>query len=182
MTAAIPAIEGTDHGDPGRIRRPDQEADATHTRHLERMGAELLVDLAMIALADQVDVDLAQDLGKAVRVVDLDSLVVDLEAEPIDKGGFGFADDTGKQAAGMLARQLGKRGPRLVQHPDPRGLGLKAADHHLACSIGVRPQQREGIAVVTAHQRLDRLGVRSVGPASWCHRPDLGLPAGRLRP
>ena len=59
VQASVPRVEVADHADRAGRRCPHGEGDALRAFELARMGAELVVDLAVAALADQVQVELA---------------------------------------------------------------------------------------------------------------------------
>ena len=74
MDAAVPAVEVADDADPDRVRRPDGEMHAGDAADLQRMRAELLVDAGVVALAEQVHVEVGEDPPEAVGILDLDAV------------------------------------------------------------------------------------------------------------
>ena len=82
VRAAVPVVEVADDGDRLRGRGPDGERGAAHAVELAHVRAEPLPQLLVAALADQVQVELADRGQEAVRVLggDLVAAVVDLVA------------------------------------------------------------------------------------------------------
>ncbi len=157
MAAAVPAIEGADHRDPLRVRRPDQEGGPLDALEGHRVGAELLVEAEVAALGHQVDVELAQDRREAVGIVDLDRARAGLQAQAIAKAGRAVRQRQHEQAIGVHPGELaGGMAARRVDQPDPGGLGLEAAHDQAAVGDLVHAELAERVAVVAAHQRLDR--------------------------
>jgi hypothetical protein len=162
MHAPIPAVPVADHADPARVGRPHREGHAVDAGQAHRMGAELLEHAQMRALAEQVEVERGERRGEAVRVLDLAGSAV----------GVGHAEPVGEVAVGG-ARRL--RNPRL---PDPvvveraerdrarpeaddadrARAGQQRADHEDAGVVPVRPQDREGIAVLGGDEGADLVG------------------------
>ena len=135
------------------------------------MRAELLVDLQVIAFADQIDVELAEDLAEAVGIAKLARLAADLDAQPVVEGRPALAQPDCEQAVRVLARQLGKSVSGLVEHPHPFGLRLEGAHEQLVV-LAVRAEQGEGVAMIAAHQRIDGGGLRLSRLLSRCHHHD----------
>ena len=157
MAASVPAVESADHRDPLGIRRPDQEGRAGDALQGHRMGAELLVEAEVAALGHQIDVELAQDRREPVGVVDLDRVGADLQTQAIAKARRAVRQRQHEQAIGVHARELsGGMAARRIDQPDPGGLGLKAAHDQAAVGALVHAELAERIAVIAAHQRLDR--------------------------
>ena len=144
------------------------------------MGAELLVEAQVIALGDQMDVELAEDRWEAIGVVDLDPLAAGLEPQPMgERRVRGQLDH--EQAVAMRPRQLRDHVAIAgIEHPDPIGLGLEGADHDPAAAVGVQAEEVERIAVVAPDQGLDRgrIGVDGGGPRGGHRHPFPGSPAG----
>jgi hypothetical protein len=69
VRAAVPVVEVADDGDRLRGRRPDGERGAAHAVELEHVRAQLLPQLLVAALADEVQVELADRRQEPVRVL-----------------------------------------------------------------------------------------------------------------
>lgn len=67
--AALPTLEVADDPDRGRARCPHGEGDTVHTVDGADVGAEVLPELLVAALAEEVQVELADGRREAVRVV-----------------------------------------------------------------------------------------------------------------
>ena len=128
---AVPVVELADHGDAAGVRRPDGEDRAVHPVQRPRMGAEPLVQLEMRALAEQMQVDLAEAGREAVGVLDLphpagraviDAQPVARREGPSDRGRR-TPRRHGAAPAGPAPRRCPGRSPR----PPPRPAGSSAA-------------------------------------------------------
>ena len=68
VVPAIPAVEVADDADPPRGGGPDGETDAGTSVHAPQMGAELVIYVQVGALAEQVEVEVAQQRREGVRI------------------------------------------------------------------------------------------------------------------
>src|SRR5438128_1769245 len=66
----VPEVEIADHADAARIRRQHHEGYAVDAVQRRRMRAKLVVNALMGALAEQIKVEVAQDGGKAIGIVE----------------------------------------------------------------------------------------------------------------
>ena len=71
MGAPIPAIEIADYAHALRIRRPHGEAHALNAQQFHRLRAEHAVALIQTAFAEQIEIVLADGVGKAIGVKSL---------------------------------------------------------------------------------------------------------------
>ena len=69
MAAAVPSIEVADDADALRIRCPYDKSNAGNAFHIHRMCTELVVQLQVIALAEQIEVELRQDRRNAMDLI-----------------------------------------------------------------------------------------------------------------
>ena len=76
--AAVPGIEIADQADPLRVRRPDRERDPFDAVMQHRVRPKLLIAREMVALDEQVDVEISEHRRKTVDVVE----VVPMPAAP----------------------------------------------------------------------------------------------------
>ena len=60
VALAVPVIEVTDYAGAARIRRPHREARPAHAVAHCRVRAELAMDVVMIALAEQVEIEVGE--------------------------------------------------------------------------------------------------------------------------
>src|SRR5205807_344406 len=91
--ARRPAVEVADDGDFARVRRPDREVGAMHAILFDEMGAEFVVDAIMVALAEEIEVEISQErrhvrsfpvwphgvgvsAWRSVRYIDADELTI----------------------------------------------------------------------------------------------------------
>ena len=70
MPPSVPFVEVANNADALSVRCPHRETDAGDPVDYHRMCAQLFIEAQVSALGDQVHVDLAQDRGKPVGVVD----------------------------------------------------------------------------------------------------------------
>ena len=71
MAAAVPIVEAADDADPPRVGRPDREGDARDTLDLAGMGAQMIIDAEILALPQQMEVELAEQAGETIGIIDL---------------------------------------------------------------------------------------------------------------
>ena len=83
VAPAVPEIEIADHADAARVGREHHEGHAIDAFELHRMGAELVVELEMRALAEQMQIEIAEDRREAISVLELDFAVAESGAQPI---------------------------------------------------------------------------------------------------
>ena len=67
MHASVPAVEVADDADAMGVGRPDGEVDAVGAADAQRVRAELVVDAGVVALAEQVEIEVGDDAAVAVR-------------------------------------------------------------------------------------------------------------------
>lgn len=150
VSASVPAIEAADYRDAPRIGCPYGETHTLHAVDLDHLGAEHPADLPMVALGEQMHVQLAQLRTEAVRVFgDL------LTTGPADAQQVGLlVSQTGDEEAGHLAL-LHHRQQLLVavQHFRAQCVGQVGAHHH-CFAIGVRPKNGERVAMLGSHQSI----------------------------
>ena len=65
------------------VGREQDEADALDALAGHRMRAELVIEALMRAFAEQIEIEVAQDRRKAVRVLELDGVVAEARAQPV---------------------------------------------------------------------------------------------------
>ena len=153
VTAAIPAIEVTDHRDAPGIRRPDCEA---HTRHAvddHRVRAEALREIAMPAFSKQIDIELTEQRSERVRVVRLLRRPAPIDLQQIGAGPRARADEHSSLAD---RPQLGAQG-RLIARD--RGDGEGARQHRandVARRGAVPAEHRERIEAAPFDHGLQR--------------------------
>ena len=145
VQAAVPAGERADHLDGAGVRRPDGEGGAGHVLDRAHMRAERPPQLLVAALADQVEVELADGGQEAVGLLDVD---------PVGAVGPGHPDPVG----GHLRERQGDgpdpvvlvlhpvRGAVGQQHRDLAREGLQGA-HGDAAGVLVGAQHRMGVVV-----------------------------------
>ena len=168
---AVPVVEVADDPYPAGIRGPDRERRAGHRPVLLHMRAEHLPQVLVPALADQVQVHLADGGQVAVGIVDdrlreqapVRGLVAD--REPVI-GHLGPGQRGGEHpGVHMLS---GEPGAVREQHGHRPGERPQRADDH-AVRSEMRAQDGMRIVVRTCHDTVD-LAQAQVGLALLAHR------------
>ncbi len=114
------------------------------------MRAELVVDATMGAFAQQIQIEIAQDRRKAVRIVELDHGLAEAGAQLIALRAV--RQQAYEQAGVVDARQRG-RFAVFVDRVDLRGLRQECADHGFA-ALRVQSEIVKGIGVAAFHDRV----------------------------
>ena len=124
----VPVVEAADDADARGIRRPDGKPCPPHAVEGSHLGTELLVDVLVGALAEQVEVQVAQRLCKPIRVLDD---VFDTVHRRNTQAIMAFArrHHGHKQPAPVHPFHLRQPFPAGVDQLDPRGMRLKGPDY-----------------------------------------------------
>ncbi|MCU0314733.1 MAG: hypothetical protein MUC84_11820 [Solirubrobacteraceae bacterium] len=183
VQARVPAVEVARDADRTCRRRPDGERHAGHAVVLDRVRAELLVELLVTPLARQVQVELAERRQERVRVAQREApvlAVVDLEL--VAERQLGTGDRAGEDAAGVQLLECDLLAGAGA-HDDAPGLGPVHPDDR-AGLCGMRPEQRVGVGERAGEQRVDVVGEAHAVTSSSRIRamPATGMPthSGRL--
>ncbi len=146
VQAAVPAVDVADEADRGRVGRPDGEGDAGDPVHLPRVGAEPLPEALVPALADEVQVEIAERRRERVRVAHDDCLAVRAaNLELVAKGQLGALDDPFEEAGLRLRRRELDRLVALRARHHPDRVGAKRPDDDAAV---LRVCAERGVRVV----------------------------------
>src|SRR5689334_14919400 len=78
MTPAIPEIEVANDADALCVWREHDKADSFDAFMRHRVGAELIVEVEVIAFAEQVEIEIGQDRRETIGILKLNVLVVEL--------------------------------------------------------------------------------------------------------
>src|SRR6185437_10747627 len=141
MAAAIPQIEVADDADAARIRRPDDEGDAVDAFHLYRMGAELVVELQVIAFAEQIEVEVGQYRREAIGILELDLLLAVARAQAV----LLAANRAGEQAGRI---ELGQFALAAVRHEcDDLARLRQEYAHDRLVVLAMRPEIMERVGM-----------------------------------
>ena len=76
MDSAVPAVEVADHADAVGVGRPHREVDAGRRADDDPVRAELVEHSLVRAFAEQVQIEVGQHAPIAIRIVDLDHVIV----------------------------------------------------------------------------------------------------------
>ena len=155
VEAAVPPVEVADH--PGRlgVGRPHRERRAGHPAVHADVGAEHLPQPLVAALADEVDVEVADRGPEPVRVVhgerqlavrDLEAVLGHLGARHLDLEDPCRVDERHRHRRAVGQHDAG-----------PGGVGAEGPDHDRAGTVGVGAEHGVGIRVLPGDQPLDRL-------------------------
>jgi hypothetical protein len=151
MAAPVPAVEGANDADPPGVRCPHRELHAGDAVEAARMSAELLVEPAVAPLCQEMDVDLAKQRRKLIRIDDVQETAIGFDAQPIAETPRA-PGRSGKDAVGMQPCQLaGHLAARMVHDPHPRRPGLEGANDQRTTLL-VHAKESKGIAVFGAPQ------------------------------
>ena len=143
----VPAIEIPHHADPFRIRRPYREKDPAHLIHYPGVGAQEPVGMPVLALAEQVQVEIRKLRGEIIRVVG-DVFVMTL-VPPDESVSLGYLAPGAPPFEDVRFRDaLHGQFPFGDGHLDAIG---KMRPHHGLFAIRVSPQNGEGIVVPGLH-------------------------------
>ena len=182
VAAAVPAVPVADHADPLGVGRPHREDHAVDLLDARGVGAELVVDAVVRALAEQVQVVAGERGGEPVGVLDL----------PDTAARIHHAEAIGVRHVLGHRRRPEARGVQGLHGVDaavvPGGddghlarLGHEGADRRAALAVPVRAEHGEGIAVLTRRDRANDLRrelhpiivpeARRLSPSGWSGSP-----------
>src|SRR5215510_227601 len=83
VAAAIPKIEIADHADAPGVRGKHREGHAEHAVERHRVRTELVVKREVVALAQQVEIEIGQNRRKAISILELDQTLPEACAQMI---------------------------------------------------------------------------------------------------
>src|SRR6185436_7226352 len=83
VAAAVPGVEVADHRDALSVGRPHGEAYAAHAVDCHRLRAEGFGEPPVFALGDQMEVELAEQQTKGIRILGLLGCTRPLDAQPV---------------------------------------------------------------------------------------------------
>ncbi len=111
---AVPSVEVANDAYPVRVRRPYREGDTLDTLMCQRMCSKLAVAREVVALGEQMNVDLAQHWRKRIDVVEFVLGATACDAQPIAKRLLAVGNccdkETGAVDLDSLGRNLASRG------------------------------------------------------------------------
>ncbi len=154
--ATIPTVEVRDDAHAPGVRRPDRKGGACLAVDGSQIRSEHRPQLAVVALAEQMKVELAEGRGKAIGIAAFPAVAVgEVEAESVRDGQARIRKECGEDAVaqrrqlhGAPASQetLGARCIRMKRaHDDPRA----AADGRR-----MRPQKAVRFVVIAVQEQL----------------------------
>src|SRR5579883_618424 len=172
----VPIVEIADDADALRIGRPDREGDAVRAVMLAAMSAQHIVAFVMGALAEKIDVEIAEHRRKGVDILELRRAELALGAEPIAEART-VPQHAGPQPVLMDARELaGDLARRGLDDPEPPRPGQEDA-HAETAAHGMHPEIGEGIAAPRLENGARAGAKRGHGcrlHRSWRGRPRAG--------
>ena len=150
MQTPVPPVEVTDDAQAPRVRRPHREGSAGHAFVLACMRAESAPQRAMSALAEQVQVHVAQGGPEAVRIVDGERALPVVDVEPVPRRRVtrdrSFRKHRLEQAVRL--QQPGGHTRTTFEHDGhARRLGTKSA-HDRPVALDVGPEETVRIAQI----------------------------------
>jgi len=166
VAPTIPLIEIAHHRHALRIRRPDGERHPAHAIDFTQMRPQLLERPQMRAFGQQPDIGVAQHRPEAVRVFQFGGVAAPVHLQQIAQPGRRRRHQCGEHVGVPVARQYRQRIARTgMDHrhgarPGQQGANAEPLTRH------VRPQHRERIVVLGAHQGAD-FGLRKLVHANF---------------
>ena len=148
-------IEVADHADPHGVRRPDRERGAADAVQAALRRAHHLVRTQVGALAEQPDVEIAEDGRKPVRIVDdRRAAIGPSHLQPVRVGRH--FERPLEESVCMAPREAAAHGVALgAEHLDVVRAGQKSTQPDPAVPVCVRTEHRERIAVARRADQLD---------------------------
>ena len=150
MAAAIPAVEVPDHRDPQRVGRPDGKSHPGDAGDVHRLGTEAAPELEMIALGQQIDIQLAEQQTERIRVLGgLRHPTGPMDPQPVGR--------RRSEASGKQSLRLDR--PHFCQHCSVRAHDVHALGRRHECAnnhaggVGMRTEPRERISGAAGHER-----------------------------
>ena len=175
---AVPAIEVADDPHAPRVWRPDGEAHAGRALVRADMRAEHVVQVLVGALADQVQVDLAEGRAEPIRVVELPGVAVGkAEPDPIRELPRPQLRHEPAPQAVRPSGSIGSTPPFGATSQAALASGWKARTT-VPSAAGCAPRIACGFVVLAARQAANFLA-RGRG-VDRRHRPNHTRPVGRL--
>src|SRR5579875_3167689 len=155
---AVPIAEIADHADARGARRPDREDGSGDALDGAKMSAQALIALEMGALGQEMHVELAENRGKAIGVLEFRDAGGALAAQAIGEGAAPPGHKAGPETRGMHLLQAAKLGAaRAVDYGHPDGVRQEDADGGRAIgAVEMQAEHGEGIAAIAVDHRLDR--------------------------
>ena len=150
MAPRIPEIEIADHADPPRVGREHDEGDPVNAIERHRVRTELVVKTLVGALTQEIEIEIAQDRGEAVGIIEIDDVVA----------------EAGPQLIALRAvRQGACEQPGVVNARELRGLAMFAdrfhigglrqkGAHHAFIAFGMKAEIAEGVGVAALDDRV----------------------------
>jgi hypothetical protein len=151
VPASIPEVEVADDAHTPGSGRENDEAHARGAFEHHRVGAELLVECGVGTLAEQVEVELAQDRREAIGILDLHLPAPEARAHPIVPR-RAVLQPPGEQPGLVNALELAFV-PLIVDRL--HRLGVRQIDaHDRNVAFQMRPEIMEGVGVPTLDHRI----------------------------
>jgi hypothetical protein len=124
------------------------------------VGAQLLIGPVVLPFSQEVEVEVGERGREAVGVIDLQDLALAVDdLQPVRKNFAAVGEDRLEEAVGMDPFHPPWAGLRAEgNNPSRFGERKKGSHGHerpIVIADKVRSQDAEGVAVVTAHDRLD---------------------------
>ncbi len=148
----VPEVRVADDADAERVRCPDAEGRSNDAVVLDHPRSERTPELQMRALADQVQIELAESRREGVRILLLPLPLVVAEPDPV-AGEIDHRKVDLEQAVTVAPPHRGD-----AVHPRDacrRRLRVKRADQ-CRRAVGMRPQQRVRVAQPACQKLLER--------------------------
>ena len=153
VDAAVPEVPVAHHRHGARGGGPDGERGAADALELAHVGAEALPQLLVAALADEVQVQLADRRQEAVRVLGLHRPVAVVDLVAVGHGQLDAGEPALEDAAGV--GQLERDGVAVVHHDgDGARRGSERAHHDGAVAVRVGAEVGMRLRVLAGEQAI----------------------------
>jgi hypothetical protein len=178
VPASVPEVEPTDHGDAPRVRGPHREVRASDAFEHHRVRPEYFIEFEVVALPQEVEILVAENTRKAVRVLDLGyAAVLPHHPQAVRRA---LPNRPGEEALAVDDPQVAD-GVTVAGEDLDRARARQECPHQRAAFRRVHPEERKWIAVVACDDGGDRVFLPH-GPSSRSRTLLIGMPtqSGRL--
>ncbi len=163
VTPAVPAVETADHAYASGIGGPDGEGDAIDAIDRAGMGAHHLIGPEVVALAQQMQVEIADDGRESVGILGLRHMAVPVDSQAIGEALVPAVERTGEDAGVVDAGQFGDRAAiGGVHHRHRSGARQTGPDHEFSAAGFVHAEHPEGIRVIARGQGVEDVTVEGL--------------------
>ena len=161
VAAAVPAVEVSDDGDAFGVGRPDGEADSACTVDGDAMRAHHLVNLAVFAGVEEMDVHLADSGEEGIRIAGTESCFVREVFFHFITEEFADGKFRGEETVGVDFFQDGGCPGVVAENLDGFRHVVENADDDISAGGGVHAEHGMRIGHASFQQRTEFFGLRN---------------------